>query len=280
MFKEDSRPALWILDTKQELPDIENQTVYSPLHYGDTIEISFVRGIQGETFINGKRFEYEEKNVFFIPPKYMHTSTFRKGGKNKGDMICALHINLKELAPIINQNNLLMKNNRTLFDLAFRCNNFDEMWSIVQNILDESRPFISRTIDIIRLFEMISVQKPGNEHAVKYSKNTIELIDFVEQNYQSNLSLEKVAQHFGYSKQYFCKWFKTNTGNTFNDFLNAVRINHACDYLTNGYSIEETCEQCGYSDPSYFAKVFKRYRNITPKSYAINKKAGNSHNEI
>ena len=73
MHKETTRPQYWILDVKKELPDTLNKTVISPLHYGETVEINFVRGIEGESFINGKRFEYQEKNVFFIPPKYLHT---------------------------------------------------------------------------------------------------------------------------------------------------------------------------------------------------------------
>lgn len=75
------------------------------MHYGETVEISFVRGIDGETFINGKCFEYKYRNVFFIPPKYLHTSNYRNGGNGKDDMICAFHINIDALAPFIDIKN-------------------------------------------------------------------------------------------------------------------------------------------------------------------------------
>ena len=68
MFKEATRPGYWIFDFKKELPDLMKKPVVSLLHYGETVEIIFVRGIEGEIFINGKRFEFQDKNVFFIPP--------------------------------------------------------------------------------------------------------------------------------------------------------------------------------------------------------------------
>ena len=55
MFKEVSRPEFWILDRKKVLPDKVHKTVVSPLHYGDTLEVFLVRGIEGETFINGNK---------------------------------------------------------------------------------------------------------------------------------------------------------------------------------------------------------------------------------
>ena len=57
---------------------------------------------------------------------------------------------------------------------------------------------------------------------------------------------------------------------TFNDFLNAVRITHARSLLEGGCSVEKTAEKCGFSDPSYFSKVFKKFVGTTPKSYTTN----------
>lgn len=269
MFKETTRPALFILDTKKELPDLRQNACISPLHYGETIEISLVRGIEGETVINGKRFVFREKNVFLIPPKYLHSSVYRKGGGKEGDMICAFHINAEALSSIINLKNLLLKDGHTLFDLAFRCDHFDSVWETVQMILDESRTFMARTIDLLRLFEMISNQKSIDDPVVEYSMVATRLIEFVEEHYASRMSVQIAADHFGYSRQYFCKWFKEETGVTFNEFLNAVRIQHARTRLAGGYSVEETAEQCGFSDPSYFTKVFKHFVGTTPKAYAL-----------
>ena len=271
MHKETTRPQYWILDFKKELPDILGKTVISPPHYGETVEISFVRGIEGETFINGNRFEYQEKNVFFIPPKYLHTSTYRHGGIDKNDMVCALHINVDALAPFIDVKKILSKDNRALFEFSFWCDNFDVLWDIAQSLVDESRSFVSRAADTLHLFEILLEQKMIDASVAEYSKATIEIIEFVEEKYGGKLTLQHAAEHFGYNKQYFCKWCKNEIGVSFTEFLNAVRITHARNFLTGGCSVEETAEKCGFSDPSYFSKVFKKFVGTTPNAYTINK---------
>lgn len=272
MFKESERPLPWVLDVKKELPDNEGRTVISPLHYGETIEISFIRGIEGETYINGKRFEFEEKNVFLIPPKYLHTSVYRKGGSKENDMICVLHININELSSVVNLKNLLLKDNRTLTDLAFRCDDFDALWETVQSILAPDNSFNGKIIALLRILEIIAGQKKDLEYCVEYNKTTAKLVEIIEENYSDKITVNDVARRFGYSNQYFCKWFKKETGVTFNEFFNSVRIHHAKSLLNKGCSVEETSQQCGFADPSYFTKVFKKFANISPKAYALKAK--------
>ena len=273
MFKEATRPGYWIFDFKKELPDLMKKPVVSLLHYGETVEIIFVRGIEGEIFINGKRFEFQDKNVFFIPPKYLHTSNYKKGGCGEDDMICAFHINIDALSPIIDVRKILQKDHRTLPDLAFRCDDFDALWEIAQGILDEKRAFISRVTAMLSLFEKLTEQKKTDFPAVEYSKVAMKMINYVEENYASKLSLQSAAEHFGYTKQYFCKWCKNEMGVAFNEFLNAVRITNARKLLSDGYSVEKTSDMCGFADPSYFTKVFKKFVGTTPKAYAMLEKA-------
>ena len=53
----------------------------------------------------------------------------------------------------------------------------------------------------------------------------------------------------------------------FSEFLNSIRIDHACVWLLNGYSVKDTVALCGFTDKSYFIKVFKRFRGVTPRVY-------------
>lgn len=52
------------------------------------------------------------------------------------------------------------------------------------------------------------------------------------------------------------------------EYLNGFRIDCAASLLiTSDDSINEIAYGCGFIDPCYFAKLFKRYRNISPRSY-------------
>ena len=52
------------------------------------------------------------------------------------------------------------------------------------------------------------------------------------------------------------------------EYLNYYRIESACEQLlTTDYSITEVALNSGFNDASYFIKIFKKHRGITPKQY-------------
>jgi len=268
MFKEVSRPEFWILDRKKVLPDKVHKTVVSPLHYGDTLEVFLVRGIEGETFINGKKFDFAYENIFLIPPGYLHTSNYRKGGNGEEDMICAFHINIELLASVLDIKKVLLSDDRTLYSFPIRLQEFQGIWALIQEILREESLFSTKLSYLLQLFTLLGEQAVQESGDAQYNKAAIRLVDWVEEHYGEQVTIQKAAEEFGFSKYYFCRWFKENTGATFNDFLNTVRIHHACRFLASGYTIMETAKLCGFEDSSYFIKVFKRVRGLTPGKYA------------
>lgn len=267
MFKENTREAMWILDCKKELPDTVNKTIVSPLHYGDTLEIFLIRGIEGETFINGIKYEFAHENVFLIPPGYLHTSYYKKGGSKEEDMICAFHINPEALASVLDIRKILLADGKNLFSYPVRLKRFSDIWNKIQEILQEQDPFAIRLSRLLQLFALFAEETTQESETSQYKETIIQIVDWVEAHYGEQVTVEKAAEEFGFSKYYFCRWFKENTGTTFHDFLGTVRIQHACRYLAGGYSIKETAKLCGYEDPSYFVKVFKRVRGVTPGKY-------------
>ena len=57
----------------------------------------------------------------------------------------------------------------------------------------------------------------------------------------------------------------------FVDYVNRVRIDHACAWLKRGYyKIYEISEKVGFNDTKYFTKLFKKLTGSTPKKYAQN----------
>jgi len=94
------------------------------------------------------------------------------------------------------------------------------------------------------------------------------VLDFMEQNYASDLTLDDMSKIANMSPYYFSKIFKEDTGTNFVDYLNGLRIQHAQELLKDStYSIKEICALSGYSDPNYFSRVFKKRMDMTPKEY-------------
>ena len=74
----------------------------------------------------------------------------------------------------------------------------------------------------------------------------------------------------GYAEDYIRTKFKATTGKTPVEFVNRIRIEHACK-LINIYgekvSVTELSEKCGFTNPAYFSRVFKSIKSISPMQY-------------
>lgn len=57
------------------------------------------------------------------------------------------------------------------------------------------------------------------------------------------------------------------------DYINNVRCSYAIEYLKKGKSVKEAADEAGFSDQSYFIKVFKKYYGITPYKFTLKLKA-------
>ena len=91
---------------------------------------------------------------------------------------------------------------------------------------------------------------------------------YIDQHYNKSLTLEDMASRFQLSKTTLETAFKQTYKVTIHTYITQVRILHACQYLKQPhYSIQDTAELCGFEDPSYFTKVFKKSMGISPKGY-------------
>lgn len=102
----------------------------------------------------------------------------------------------------------------------------------------------------------------GNE-AVKKEIRKAER--FIKCNLHKQLSLSEVASQVYFSQSYFCRLFKKEMGLNFIDYLNRERIYRAKELLINSnLSINEISKRVGFTQTSYFCKIFKESNNVSP----------------
>lgn len=113
-------------------------------------------------------------------------------------------------------------------------------------------------------------QQPADREEVRLSYVRAKIQAYIAENYHRDISMQDVAQAMNYSEAYFCKLFKECFQVNFSAYLNEYRIEKAKKLLadTNG-GIREISAACGYSDPNYFARAFKRITGVTPSDYRI-----------
>jgi len=94
------------------------------------------------------------------------------------------------------------------------------------------------------------------------------VFEYIESHYQDVLTMEETAKHVGFSPHYFTRFFKTNTGKTFMQFLTEYRINQAKFILANEkLPMAEVAEKAGFASVKTFHHVFKETVGQSPLQY-------------
>lgn len=87
-------------------------------------------------------------------------------------------------------------------------------------------------------------------------------------DHSDQVSLQSVAQHFGYHPNYVSSMIRRKTGRTFSEILLEKRMERAVLLMKHTtLSIEEISVLLGYSNHSNFYKAFKEYYGVTPREY-------------
>lgn len=95
-----------------------------------------------------------------------------------------------------------------------------------------------------------------------------EALIFIQRNYRKDVSLLEAAEHLDISESHLATLFKQQTGKTFVQALTEHRMTVAGTLLRDPRNrITDVARQCGYKDPTYFAKVFRRTAGISPREY-------------
>ena len=115
----------------------------------------------------------------------------------------------------------------------------------------------------------------GSSHGVSpppqsgsYHTQVDEILSYINTHIQEDLSLDRLSSHFYLSTSYICRIFKAATGTTINKYITAKRITLSKSLLSQGYSVNEACETCGFNDYSNYLKAFTRAVGVSPKKYA------------
>lgn len=100
--------------------------------------------------------------------------------------------------------------------------------------------------------------------------STIYLIkDFIRNNYcNENISVKDISEHVYLSASYVCTLFKTETGQTLNQYITEYRMEKARQLLADSRNkITDISSKVGYTDGNYFSKSFKKIVGLSPSEY-------------
>lgn len=102
------------------------------------------------------------------------------------------------------------------------------------------------------------------------TQQILDLADrYIEENLSDpELSVQTISDYVDLSTPYFSNIFFRAKGIHINEYINRTRVQHAQQILTEtNNKVANIAKELGFSSPSYFNSVFKRYTGVTPRRY-------------
>lgn len=216
-------------------------------HFHDFCEIEYVIDGSGSYVIDDKTYTIKKGALFFSTPlnfHYVHDSSFQLYNV----MFSSSVIDNEILSKIIPVNTFFIDENNEKFltDL------FEEL------LLSGAVKYSSILLNAI-LYKLSTLSNV-NSHFSQINNAVIYLFN----NFRNNVTLSEVAEHTGYSVNYFSYLFKKEMGLSFKNFIDDLRFEYARKLLTHtDYSVCEVCKLSGFDDYANFVRRFKKRFNVT-----------------
>ncbi len=252
-------------------------------HYHPELELILPKNLYGYSYIDGRKFKFEDNGLHLIPPSSIHA--FKIESLKTNNYIIALQIRLSSLLPVISEISGL-DSNSILKEIKAR--------KIIQNNLREPLEklilslsifnsekikdrLVRSTNDLEIIIRIISTLFKGESIDLPENKgkptNLLErVIKVIEEEYYKEISLEEIANKCFVSKFHLSRVFKEKSGMTIWNYIHKFRINRA-QYLLmeENLNVSEASEKCGFKNTSHFINVFSKFTNSTPKQWLMQK---------
>lgn len=218
-------------------------------------------------------FILEEGDVMFIN-KYVPHSTYSEMSDTH---ITLIQFNLPSDTESIIRYISRFKNVFNFPAFAFKKNNANatEIKNSIDSIAEEyvfKKPFWNDYVYNHMLMLITALRRQGIIAEVPNKK--IEVInkirpalEYINEHYAENISTLNLSELMNFNETYFCRLFKRIIGTSAVNYINFVRVCKAEKLLKNNISVSEVANKTGFSSPSYFNRVFKKYMHYSPSDY-------------
>ena len=116
--------------------------------------------------------------------------------------------------------------------------------------------------------EHLSIPQPKRNQTLEVNKEIKKALKYIDKNLNRNITLEEISSHVYLSTHYFSRLFKKEMSMTFVEYVSHKKMEMAKDMLTNtSLPIGTIAANLGFSQSSYFCKVFQKKWKISPRDY-------------
>ncbi|MBY5960246.1 AraC family transcriptional regulator [Membranicola marinus] len=255
--------------------------VHNPWHFHPEFEFTYILRGKGTLFIGDSMESYAKDDLLVIGPNLPHElrSDIEEKPDNYSQSISIhfkydfLNESFYDLPEMVQLNELLGLANR-----GIRLTDNQAKDLIRDNIT--KLPYMNGMKRVVKLLEILEIVSSSNSLNLLSSNSFTESIDpgqdhrinkiyeYVMKNFRRPISNADVAGLVNMTNTSFCRYFKKRTNKSFISYLNEIRVGYACKLLLEGkHTVAEVAFECGYEYVSYFNKIFKEIKGMTPSEY-------------
>lgn len=279
---------------------VENQSTFaarnSELHVFEThrqaenVLLKFDQPVLASMLEGKKIMKLRDKSPFdFVPGESIMMPSgelmdidFPEARLDRPTKCLALTISSAKIEQVLTLMNEQMSRSDELFwqfeDFNFHFSNDVAIYKIIQKLMflfAEDHPskefFIELTLQELIVRIMQNKSKHAHESDVTEQRLTNRMayvLDYIRKNLHRPLTIEELSEQACMSASGFHKCFKTEMGMSAVDYINQQRIRKAARLLADpNQRVKDVYDECGFSSPSYFNRVFKKWKSLTPKAY-------------
>jgi AraC-like DNA-binding protein/quercetin dioxygenase-like cupin family protein len=125
---------------------------------------------------------------------------------------------------------------------------------------------------LLQLFAFLIRENTSKKKGI--SQAALLLKKKLQENCTSSISFDKFAEECGMSRSHAVRVFTREVGTTPHAFVTRRRIEKAKEALgKRGLAITRIALECGFTDPSHFSRVFKKYEGVSPKKWITSRQS-------
>jgi AraC-like DNA-binding protein len=115
----------------------------------------------------------------------------------------------------------------------------------------------------------LSIQEPLEVEASDASRVIYDVLEYINEHFQEDLSLDSLANRFFISKYHLSREFTKVTGSSVHRYVTQRRLITAKQMMSEGVSTTSVCQHCGFGDYSSFYRAFKSAYQISPREFSL-----------
>ena len=222
-----------------------------PVHFHRKVELLYVESGEKRIFGSGKEISLGENSVYFANSYEMHGYYPSEGGRQ----IVVVFPN-GMLKDYYDEFGSVMPAGCVVDDAEF-CKNL--LFPHFRALLDGTPNGLLAQGHCDMLLGLI-MHKLGTQAGTRDRQSFVDaLLAYINENYAEDITLEGMAEHFGYSKYYFSRMFNAALGTSITDYVSSVRLMRALDMLRRtGCTVSDAAFSCGFSSLPTFYRALKR----------------------